>query len=41
MYIDETIIAGLLVVGMTIAFFGGVYVVLKKEDKKYKEHHPK
>ncbi|WP_256385712.1 cytochrome c oxidase subunit CcoM [Hahella sp. CCB-MM4] len=40
MYVDETIIAGLLVVGMTIAFFGGVYVVLKKENEKHK-HHPK
>ncbi|WP_342662560.1 hypothetical protein [Hahella ganghwensis] len=25
---------------MTIAFFGGVYVVLKKDNEKHK-HHPK
>ncbi len=38
MYVDETIIAGLLVVGMTIAFFGGVYLVLKKDNEKHKQH---
>jgi hypothetical protein len=38
MYLDTVVVAGLLIVILTIAFFGGVVYAIKKDMKK---HPPK
>ena len=38
MYLDTVVISGLLIVGLTIAFFGGVIYAVKKDIEK---HPPK
>jgi len=35
MYVDEYVIAGLIIVGLTCAFFGGVYVFIKNDIAKH------
>jgi len=35
MYIDEYVIAGLLIVGLTCGFFVGVYQFIKNDIKKH------
>lgn len=34
MYIDETVIAGILTVGLMVAFFGGVGVFIWRDSRK-------
>lgn len=35
MFMDEVVIAGLLIVGLTCAFFVGVYIAIKKDIEKH------
>jgi len=35
MYVDEYVIAGLIIVALTIGFFGGVYRFIKLDMAKY------
>tara|TARA_Y100001949_G_C15930746_1_gene305539 strand:+ start:700 stop:822 length:123 start_codon:yes stop_codon:yes gene_type:complete len=35
MFMDEVVFSGLLIVGLTVAFFGGVYVAIKKDISKH------
>ncbi|WP_283787881.1 cytochrome c oxidase subunit CcoM [Bermanella sp. WJH001] len=39
MYIDEYVIAGLIIVALTIAFFGGVYRFIKNDIAKHEGEH--
>jgi len=39
MYVDEYVIAGLIIVTLTIAFFGGVYRYIKNDIEKHKGDH--
>lgn len=34
MYLDEVVIAGLIIVVLTIAFFGGVFWAIRKDIQK-------
>lgn len=35
MFMDEVVFSGLLIVGLTLVFFGGVYVAIKKDISKH------
>ncbi|WP_296981226.1 MULTISPECIES: cytochrome c oxidase subunit CcoM [unclassified Thalassolituus] len=35
MFMDEVVISGLLIVGLTCAFFAGVYIAVKKDMQKH------
>lgn len=35
MYMDQVVIAGVAVVVLTMAFFGGVYYMIKKDQEKH------
>ncbi|GGY38518.1 hypothetical protein GCM10011297_09610 [Bacterioplanes sanyensis] len=35
MFMDEVVLSGLLIVGLTCAFFGGVYWAVKKDISKH------
>jgi hypothetical protein len=35
MFMDEVVFSGLLIVGLTCAFFGGVYWAVKKDISKH------
>lgn len=35
MYIDEYVIAGLIIVALTISLFGGFYMAIKKDIEKH------
>lgn len=37
MYVDEYVIAGLLIVGLTCGFFVGVYRFIKNDIEKHKD----
>ena len=35
MYVDEYVIAGFIIIGLTCAFFGGVYKFIKDDMAKH------
>lgn len=35
MFMDEVVFAGLLIVGLTCAFFAGVYIAIRKDISKH------
>lgn len=35
MFMDEVIFAGLLIIGLTCAFFVGLYIAIKKDIEKH------
>lgn len=40
MYMDEVVVAGLIIVALTLAFFGGVAMFIKGDIEKHK-HDPR
>jgi uncharacterized protein YneF (UPF0154 family) len=35
MFMDEVVFSGLLIVGLTLAVFGGMYIAIKKDISKH------
>ncbi|WP_281168016.1 cytochrome c oxidase subunit CcoM [Oceanobacter kriegii] len=35
MFMDEVVLSGLIIVGLTCAFFGGVYMAVRKDIRKH------